>query len=91
MPRTPYLLHRGRRYYFRMRVPTDLVPFFCRRYIAAQRVGMLIATGTTESEERDIYTPEELQSIFTKLASHPNHKPALHPERVWLPMITFHD
>lgn len=52
--------------------------------------GLKIATGTTESEERDIYTPEELQSIFTKLASHPNLKPALHPERVWLPMIIAH-
>ena len=35
MPPTPYLLHRGRRHDFRMRVPSDLVQFFCRRYIVA--------------------------------------------------------
>jgi integrase len=52
--------------------------------------GLKIATATTESEERDIYTPEELESIFIVLASHPHLNPSLHPERVWLPMIIAH-
>lgn len=34
MPSTPCLLRRGRWYYFRVRVPVDLVPYFERRYIA---------------------------------------------------------